>query len=672
MATPTPTSAQIQAEFITSLTSNVPGLTPASLQNFFINVTNIRIIPLPTGSKSATPSETSGKWIVIPVPTSTATGSVSPGDVAVDVLAGRGQMQVFNTARVKSGTFRTGEVVLDTALPGFIVPLCPPAAPPSDVEGCVRYPIQLNNPTNSLQFPLPPLTTEQHQTVQLPILLAATITKAPAGPGQPYQIDLAVSDATDSIGPYTGTVKGTVTDASLKTITQTGHAKVNAALAGTNTIVASSDILKGNYTLFLPVAAGVGTLYDFYVAQGTTTIASQRGIDTTGDPLLPNSTATVTFQVKGSQKLGGFNGILTDACTTLPISGATVQILQAPANNSSVDCMEFPTECVSVASATTDSGGNYPIPGNSFNPAPFQQVPIGTPSPIVYTLQMSAPGYDTLFAQGTASAEGSGSGIAAGHCTASAFPTGTATPANGSCSFPLTTSYIQGNVALGAAQPPGTKTVVQVVAENTGTSQLVSALTTPLTIPGGATNLGFTLNVPTHAFNDPATAQNFDFIAVAQDLYQGAPDPFPGHTVLVGSSKFTAPATACATATPGLFGAQMECVGHGSISGTASNADGATAIELLKDGVALTLAPVTLASPAATSSAPYNFCAPPDDTYSVAKVELIKETPTPTPSPTPVGAMSTASPINSPCPSTCFSGAGTCPGVCNPTTGPNL
>jgi hypothetical protein len=82
---------------------------------------------------------------------------------------------------------------------------------------------------------------------------------------------------------------------------------------------------------------------------------------------------------------------------------------------------------------------------------------------------------------------------------------------------------------LTAAQPPGTSTTVQVVAENTGTKDLVSALTTPLTIPGGSTTLGFTLNVPTHAFNS-SSAQNFDVFAEAQDLYLGGSDPFPGHS----------------------------------------------------------------------------------------------------------------------------------------------
>jgi hypothetical protein len=206
-----------------------------------------------------------------------------------------------------------------------------------------------------------------------------------------------------------------------------------------------------------------------------------------------------------------------------------------------------------------------------------------------------------------------------------------------------------------------------VFAENTGTNNLVSALTTPLTIPGGTTSLGFTLNVPSHKFN-ASGPQNVDVFAVAQDLYQGGPDPFPGHNIIV-QQNMPGPAAACATAPQRPFNETLNCVGHGNLSGIAAdNPTNNTTIELSKNGVALTSSSVTIASPAATASAPYNFCIPPDQ-YTLQRFE----------NGSPVGATVTASPMaspaatTSPCPSTCWNdNSGTCPGVCQSTQGPQM
>jgi hypothetical protein len=662
--TPTPTAAIVQVAFITNFAAASSGL-----QNFFLNVAGVRMNPLPNASTTATPSETNGKWVVIPVPTATSTGS-SPGVVPIDVLGGLSQLQVFNTSGVRSGKFTTIEVVLDTTNPGFIVPHC---AGGGNLEGCVQFPIQLENPGTPLKFLFPisqQFQTVQGNTKQLPILLSASVVSTPSGPGQPYLVNLGVSNPSN-IGAYTGTITGTVTGANGNSGKIGEHLRVTAQLAGTNTIVSSSDIRNGTYTLFLPAAAGIGTLYDLYVSGGTTTIVAQRGLSTSTTAALfpsPSATATVNFTVAGAQTLGGFSGQVTDACTTLPIAGATVQILK-PSGSSSVDCAKSPSQCISVASVSTGNGGVYPLPSTPFNPSPFQQVPIGSPT-ATYVLEISAPGYDTLLMDGTAAIGGTSSGIAAGHCfTPTSSPTSTATPVNATCSFALTTAYLQGTLNLTAAQPPGTQTTVQVVAENTGTNDLVTALTTPLTIPGGSTSLGFTLNVPTHAFNS-SSAQNFDVFAQAQDRYLGGPDPFPGHTILV-QQNVGGPPTACATvaaATSGLFGETMDCAGHGSIAGiAANNPDSGTTIELSKGGVAITDAAVALLAPTATASAAYSFCIPPDS-YSLQRFEQGS----PAGSTVAVGPMATPMPTDSPCPSTCFNGSGTCPGICSTTAGPPM
>jgi hypothetical protein len=662
--TPTASAGDVQVGFI----SNLAGAS-SPFQNFVLNVVGVRMNPRPNASNTATPLETNGKWVVIGAPTATSTSGGS-GEVPVDLLGAQSQLLVFNTFGLRSGKFTTIEVVLDTANPGFIVPQC---AGGGNLEGCVQFPIQLENPATPLKFLFPidqQFQTVQHETKQLPILLSASVVSTPSGPGQPYRVNVGVSNPSN-IGAYIGVVTGTVTGAMGNSGKIGEHLRVTAELAGTNTIVATSDIFDGTYTLFLPASAGIGTLYDFYISGGTTTIVAQRGLSTsTIAPLFPSpsATATVHFKVEGAQTLGGFSGQVTDGCTTLPIAGATVQILK-PSGSSSVDCTQSPSQCISVASASTGAGGGYPLPATTFNPAPFQQIPIGSPT-ATYVLEISAPGYDTLFMKGTAALGGTTNGIAAGHCfTPTTSPTSTATPANATCSFKLTTGYLQGTLNLTAAQPPGTSTTVQVLAENTGTNDLVSALTTPLTIPGGSTTLGFTLNVPTHAFNS-SSAQNFDVFAEAQDRYQGGPDLFPGHTILV-QQNVAGPPTACATvsaAISGLFGETMDCVGHGGIAGIAANdPDAGTTIELSKGGVAITDAPVALLAPTATASAGYSFCIPPDS-YSLQRFEQGS----PAGSTVAVGPMATPMATDSPCPSTCFNGSGTCPGICSTTAGPTM
>jgi hypothetical protein len=651
-----PTAAGVQVGFIT----NLSGINTQTLQNFFLNVTGVRINPLPNSSKTATPSETSGKWILIPVPTATATGII-PGAVPIDVIAGESALQVFNTTNTTSGKFNTVEVVLDTTTPGFVVPLCAG----ENLEGCIRYPVQLTNQTSSIRFKLPvTFQTVQHETKLLPILLSANVTSTPSGPGQPYIIQLTASSA-DSASPnttkYVGTINGSVTGSSGSTGNGKTHLKVTAELAGTNTVIASSEVRQKVFTLFLPAAADIGTLYDFYISGGNTTLQADRGVNNNGEVLKPGE-AAVAFDVKGSQKLGGFAGQVTDSCTQLPISGATLQVLLPP-TDASVDCIANPQACVSVATATTDDNGNYPIASTSLNPIPFSLIPIGSPT-ATYAIQIGAAGYDTLFMNGTAA--DTAAGKATGHCSTPGA-SATSTPANGTCNFPLTTGYLTGQVNLQAAQT-GAQTTVQVVAENTGTNDLIGALTSPLVFQPGQQNLGFTLNVPTHAFNSTAK-QNFDVFAAAEDLYLGGADPFPGHTIVTAQS-IPGPATACATASPAIAFPAMDCVGHGSIAGTANNPNSGTTVQLYKGGVALIEAPVGPPTPAPSVGNSYSFCVPPDN-YTIQRIEhAANGSPTaagPTVSVTP---MATPMPTNSPCPSTCFSGDGVCPGICIGTTQP--
>jgi len=659
-ALPSPTAANVQVGFITTLT----GQPVSSMENVVLNIANVRINPRPTGTGTP-PAENNGKWVIIPVPSGTPTSS-SPGDVQLDVVAGESQLQVFNTQGVRNEKFKTVEVVFDTGVPGFIVPTCPASAG-GDIEGCIKVPIQLQNSSTPISYELTgTLDTKQNTTVLLPIQLNMNIVSTPSAAGQPYIVQVSAAEPTNA-GEFYATVSGTIKGGTNGNSTQKHipNLAVTAEITGTNTIVASVPVRKGNYSLFLPAAADIGTLYDFYVSGGTSTFAAERGID--GARLFPDATSSQGFTVKGGQTLGGFDGLITDGCTTRPIVGATVQILEAPTGDSS-SCMTSPQECVSVGTAVSDDNGNYPLPGSVTAPAPFIKIPIGSPSPITYVLEVGAPGYDTQFVEGSATLGGASGSVAAGKCP----PAGTSSPgANGSCNFVLTTAYVGGTVNLAAAAPPGTNTTVQVVAENTGTNDLVSALSSPIVIVGGQTSLNFSLNVPTHAFNQPKVPQSYDLFAVAQDLYQGGTDPFPGHTIIAQSSiTGPNPPTACATMIPtGLFSQAMECSGHGSIVGIVSvpTPDSGTAVELIKDGVELTQAPVGPPTPAPSVGNTYSFCAPPD-TYTVQRLEQGVAMGTPA----NVGMMGTPIPISTPCPSTCFSGAGTCPGICANTTGPAL
>jgi hypothetical protein len=111
----------------------------------------------------------------------------------------------------------------------------------------------------------------------------------------------------------------------------------------------------------------------------------------------------------------------------------------------------------------------------------------------------------------------------------------------------------------------------------------------------------------------------------------------------------------------------MDCAGHGSITGSVVNPHSATTVELLKNNVALTSVAGGVPSPAPSPDNTYLFCAPPD-TYNVQRVEQG----TPVGTPTAVGTMATPIATSTPCPSTCFTGANSCPGICGTTFGPTL
>ena len=657
---PGPTSANVQVGFITTIT----GVPPSGLQNVFLNVIAVRLNPKPKpGVKNqGIPNEGDPAWKAIPVPLGVGLGlSGKPGDLQIDMIAGQGKFQTFNTAPIRPNSYSSVEVVLDTAVPGNIVPICSSGG--GAIEGCANYPMVLQNPGNQISFiSANQIVTAKNTLTQLPLQLNLQIVSKPTAPNAPYVVNVTAAPAPNNASQFLASVSGSVGPASSNFTSKNTirHLEVSAELAGTNTIVATSEVNGlGQYTLFLPASSDLGTLYDFFVSGGAATYEAARGVPgSAGGLMFPGQSYALNFNnVVGGQTVGTIGGKITDFCTQspqTPLPGATLEILQAP-DGSTADCATSPASCVSVAFANSDNGGRYPLPGTFQEPNYFNNVPVlSTP----YTVQISAPGYDSQTIQAIPS--GNTSGVNGGNC-----PAGVDAP---NCDFALTTSYITGNVSLTAAPLTSNSTDVQVFAEQSGSNNLVSALPVPLLFNAGQSSLSYSINVPSQI-------SSFDLFASAADLFDGQPDPYPGHSIVVQSAVAGAGA-ACATATASPF-PQMDCTGHASLSGTAINPDSGTTVELLEDGVALMQSAVGPATPAPSVGNTWSFCAPPpplNHSYSVQRLEQGA----PVGAPAMVAAMATPMPTNSPCPTTCFNQGstspsnGSCPGLCGTTIQPPL
>jgi hypothetical protein len=640
-----PTSANVQVGFITTIT----GQPPSGLKNVFLNVVAVRLNTKPkSGAKNQSiPNENDANWRAIPVPQGVGLGlSGKPGDLQIDMIAGQGQFQTFNTAPVRPNSYTSVEVLLDTATPGNIVPVCSSGG--GAIEGCVNYPIQLQSPGNQISFiSSNPIVTAKNTLTQLPLQLNLQIVSKPTSPGAPYIVNVTTAPAPNNASQFLASVAGSVGPASpnFNTKNTVRHLQVSAEEAGTNVIVATSIVNgQGLYSMFLPASADLGTLYDFFVSGGAATYEAARGVpNASGGLVFPGQSYTLNFsKAVGNQTLGTIGGQITDSCTHNPVPGATLEILQAP-DGSSVNCATSPPECVSVAFSNTDNGGRYPLPGTFQSPNYFNNVPVTSTN---YNVLITAPGYDSSVVQ--AQASGTTGGTHGGSCPDSNVD-------EPSCDFALMTSYISGTVTLTGAPPDSNSVDVQVFAEDSGTNHLVSALPVPLLFKSGQSSMNYTINVPSRT-------PSFDLFASAADLFEGTPDPYPGHTIVALARVPVAP-SACATSDAPQF-KSMDCTGHASIVGTAINPDSGTTVELSKDGVQLMQSAVGPPAPAPSVGNTYSFCAPPDNMYSVQRLEQgAPAGPT-----TAVTQMATPMPTNSPCPTTCFNvGNSTCPGLCGTT-----
>ena len=655
------------------------GSPPPGFQNVLLNVQAVRINP----KKNVSP--TGGGWQRIPTPPGIG-GQNQNAELQIDLNTSQNIPQLFNTAGVKVNTYRTAEILLDPNNPGVLIPNCPQSPP--RLEGCINYPIALTggnviSVSDSSSGGL--VSPGKAQLGVLMLNLQVMVNQAPTSPGGAYQVTINLN--TVPINSVQATVTGSVTVNGSGTAGSSGKVRalrVTAQAIGTDTAIASSKVKTGKgcpapapgcYTLALPAAGGLngsangfGTLYDLAVAGGGNTYAAQRLL-----PLYPGQSPTsINFTVKGPQMLGSITGKVTDMCNGNPVVGATLQLLIPPGPpnpNSAADCLTNPEQCVAVATANTNNSGGFPLPGTLLTPPAFLNVPVVSNSNS-YAMQITAPGYDNLVVLAKPSSQGNNNG---GSCSTDG---GTKFS---KCNLVMNTATINGTIPI---TPPisGQTTLVQVFAEDTGTNNIVGALSMPVIVrssnPGTVTFPP--LNVP--------TSGTFDLFATTIDLYQGVTDPYQGHTIAV-LPGVTGPAS-CTPLTVA-FEQTIDCIGHGSITGTVANPNLGTSVILSKDGVELTNSIVENQAPNMSPTSNYSFCIP-ADTYDVQRFQLPlpdpNMTPLAMPTPLPDGPLTPvtiapaplaggASPTPTPaikCPTTCSNPDGSCPGVCNNTIAPLL
>jgi hypothetical protein len=592
-----PATGSLEIGFVDSPSKN--------FQAISLNVSVVRLNP----STNASVPDTDPNWVTVSAPP-----GAGPGELSVNLLDFQNNAMVFNTGSVTAQVYNQIEVVVDATLPGIVIPSCLSGSTPTQ-EGCITADASFSGSTNLRTSGTVNVTAGG--LTPLIIDINPGTPKAPSSPGGNYTLSptISVAPSTTYLVPLSGTVAG---------VTTTSVDSINAELTGTNAVVASAPVLSnGSYAIQLPAAAN-GTAYDLFVSGSTTyavfpALTVQRGVS-----------ASKNFAV-ATLNAGTIAGTVIDARAQSAVVGATVNLL-LPLSSANT-CNTSLTGCVVVNTTTSDSAGNY-----SFSvPAP----PLGTS----YFVQGSSTGTNTTTQQVTAFSTTS-------TCTNSP------NPAN--CSISLPNALLTATVMVDPLPSPRTNVVVTVMAEQTGTGNLVG-LTQVAVLPNGSTK--FSMEVP--------TGFNVDLIASAQDAYLGVGTQFSGHQLAVAANVAPAGTTSVATLT-------VSCLGHGTISGLANTppADagthvrlfqpmGAALVQLMDTTIGLTLYPNQ-----------YSFCAPPN-TYEVQRFEQAG----PLASPSPVGAATMVvvgtpapapTPVSTPCPLCQSSATGLCPGNCSATDAGSL
>jgi hypothetical protein len=544
-------------------------------------------------------------------------------ELQVDLNVLQQNVQLFNGAQIPAQTYNQAELVVDQDNPGNLVPVCGSGSPRG--EGCITYTASLLNPGIN---PRAVFHANLARNGFAPLMLNVAVNipaGAPISSTAAVVIDPTISvipNSVSGISPVLAGVGGAVSNPAT-----TGET-VTAEIHGTNQIVATVNTqLNGNYVFALPSALPNGTTYDFYASGKDRSFAVN-----SSQPALTRGAFTNINFTETTTKAASLAGQVKDTCTGTPIQAATLQLLEPDPAFGSADCTtDPPTHCVVVASASTDEVGHYPIPGRNAQPAPFKTIPL-TGS---YTLKVSAAGYNPVTQAVTVSGKA---------LTCTGLP-------NNACDFSLERGEIDGTVTLKSTNT-GPPLDLMVMAEDSGTNKIEGIAMT--TVPTGSTTGPFKMIVPDNV-------SPLDFFAEAEDLFGADPQKDTGHTIAVQSGVLGPAKCALSATAVALTG--FDCVGHGSIAGTAPVSDQNTSIILSKAGVELMQSLV--GPPGSNEAGQFAFCAPADPLgYKLQRFQGA--------SPGSSAMVTPAAPtaIPSPCSGICNSGA-TC-SLCTGTSGVTL
>jgi hypothetical protein len=685
----------IQLAFIGSIvqvdSSGVPIADPPPLpyQHIYLNVLGLRLNPN-VGAK-----EGDKNWITIPVPVLKGVGNKAGSSQVQLDLTQIGQLAVFfNNALVKANkknqVYSEAELLLNSAQPGSIVPLC--SALPSPGEGCKAYPIAFSpGSPQSIRAPLS-LTLAKQAIMPLVVNITLDVPSPPTVTGNQVTVEAPTIDVVPNtfvqlpstatpkvtptpvaVNPYMALVTGKVTGKN------DSSTVINVEPTGTSDLVSPIKPFNlfsdGTYNLYVPALPGGSTAYDFYASAPNRNFAVYSDISV--PPLIVN---TLDF-TQTTNSVQPVKGSLIDACKGgVPpgLQHATLEILQpfisptpTPGKGSPVptpaptpDCAKIPaTGCVIVATALTNSGGSFPtpVPGVSNASTAFSTIPVV--KDLDYTLIVNAPGFDRTVIP---LVKPKNNGILS--CV------GTHNTKDKSiCDLALSHGYLNGSLNLGAVT--SSDLLAQVVAEDRGTNELENTIN--VEVPAGqlaASFPGSGLYIPDQA--DPrytdGSLTGIDLYAVIDDDLNGVTQTNTGHSIPVEADLPIPEACSTASVEASLTG--TTCVGHGSIDGSLGDATSGTTAVLEKPDPNHSPDVVQLISGAAgpygdNDGSGYALCAPADDYILQRFDDGNAGASTPVALATP--ALSPAAGAT-PCPAICDAGQGTACLVCTNTAGPSL
>ncbi len=573
-----------------------------AFQAIALNIIAVRLNP----STSSAVTDLDPNWQTVTVPSGSA-----PGELSVNLLDFQNDATLFNIGQIPAQVYHQVELVVDGNLPGMVIPSCTSGTQ----EGCITANAAFSGSTN-LRTTAPGSGINVTEGGLTPLILDINpgTPVFPAAPGGKYTLNPTITVVSNG---YLGTVSGHV--GGLENIS---NDMINAEVTGTNAVVASAPIpdSTGNYTIDLP--AGVsGTNYDLFVS-GSTTYAVAANI-----PLTRGASVSQNFSVL-TTSTATITGTIIDQRTGAGLDGAIVNLLlpEAPAFN----CAVSTTGCVVVNTTTSNSVGNYTFSG-------IQPPPSGTP----YYVQAGTTGTDTITQP----------------LNYSSTPTCAGSPNSGNCSIELSNYALNGTVVIDPPPAAGTNMLVTVMAEQSGTGNLVGLTQVTVNSTGSS---AFGMEVPTKV-------GAVDLIASAQDAYLGVGTQFSGHQLAVQSDiNPTAPP-------PGGITLTVTCLGHGTIAGVANLSDANTHVRLYQNNVQLmdttvgSTVPVVGATATPAYPNQYSFCAPPN-TYTIQRFEVAGAVANPVGTPqTVVVPVPTPFATSSACP-VCENSGGQCPGNCAATT----